>query len=162
MHPINNFTKLCAISAIIFIISGCGFRLQGNYQLPTSLQSLNVQSQDKFNEITRLVTAQLAQQKVEINTSGTAPVLRLGKERFERGTLSLFSTGQVAEYELIYSLEYQLIEPNQEARPFTVTIRRDYLDDPQTAQAKSREREQLLREIRQQASRQIIQQLSRL
>ena len=162
MHPINNFTKLCAISAIISIISGCGFRLQGNYQLPTSLQSLNVQSQDKFNEITRLVTAQLAQQKVEININGTAPVLRLGKERFERGTLSLFSTGQVAEYELIYSLEYQLIEPNQEPRPFTVTIRRDYLDDPQTAQAKSREREQLLREIRQQASRQIIQQLSRL
>ena len=147
---------------MLFIISGCGFRLQCHYQLPTSLQSLNVQSQDEFNEITRLVTTQLSQQNVQFNTNSTSPVLRLGKEKFERGTLSLFSTGQGAEYELIYSLEYQLIEPNKEPKPFNVTIRRDYLDDPQTAQAKSREREQLLREIRQQASRQIIQQLSRL
>ncbi|WP_435276889.1 LPS assembly lipoprotein LptE [Psychrobium sp. nBUS_13] len=162
MHPINNFTKVCVITTILFIISGCGFRLQGHYPLPTSLQSLNVQSQDKFNEITRLVTTQLSQQKVQLNTNSTSPVLRLGKEKFERGTLSLFSTGQVAEYELIYSLDYQLIEPNKEPKLFNVTIRRDYLDDPQTAQAKSREREQLLREIRQQASRQIIQQLSRL
>lgn len=143
-------------------LCACGFHLQGNYQLPANLQSLNLESSDKYSEITRLVKAQLQQRDILVNQQKDATILRLGKERFERGTMSLFSSGQVAEYELIYTLDYRVIQPLKDPVPFTVTIRRDYLDDPQSAQAKSREREQLLREIRQQATREILQQLSQL
>jgi len=144
------------------VLSGCGFHLKNSYQLPTSLQQLQLQSSDKYSDITRLVKVTLLQYDATITNDKEAPIIRFGKEQFERGTLSLFSSGLVAEYELIYSLTYQVIIEQQEPQSFTVNIRRDYLDDPQSAQAKSREREQLLQEIRQQAAVKIVQQLSQL
>lgn len=162
LRLLNNLKLTIVAAMAVSIVAGCGFRLQGNYQIPIALKTLNIQSSDKYSEITRLVTTQLQQQDVSFSDKATTPIVRLGKEKFERGTLSLFSSGQVAEYELIYTLDYQVIKTNEAPQAFNVSIRRDYLDDPQSAQAKSREREQLLREIRQQAARQIVQQLSRL
>ena len=90
------------------------------------------------------------------------PVLQLDNDRLERGTLSLFSSGQVAEYELTYHLEYRLIHQDQQPQTFTIKLRRDYLDDPRSAQAKSREMELMLKEMRLQAAEQIVRQLSKL
>lgn len=144
------------------LLSGCGFHLAGNHQMSESLQQLNFDSSDKYNEISRLVKASLIQQDVVFSNKNGATILRLGEERFERGTLSLFSSGQVAEYELIYTLKYSVIKVNEEPLRFDIIIRRDYLDDPSSAQAKSREREQLLHEIRQQAAKQVASQLGQL
>ena len=150
------------IGLAISLLNGCGFHLKNSYQLPLSLQELQLQSSDEYSELTRLVQTTLLQYNATLTDQEDVPIIRLGKEKFERGTLSLFSSGQLAEYELIYDLAYKVIIKNQEPKAFTVAIRRDYLDDPQTAQAKSREREQILREIRQQAAVQIVQQLSLL
>jgi len=158
----KKFKHLFIISLFCTLISGCGFHLAGNYQLPISMQQLNFDSKDKYNEISRLVKASLIQQDVQFNKLANTTILRLGQERFERGTLSLFSSGQVAEYELIYTLEYSVIKPKTEAKSFEIVIRRDYLDDPRSAQAKSREREQLLNEIREQATKSIMSQLVQL
>lgn len=158
----KKLTQYVFLILTISLLSGCGFHLKNSYQLPSKLQKLQLQSSDQYSEISRLVTATLLQYDATLTKEPNAPVIRLGKEKFERGTLSLFSSGQVAEYELIYALNYSVIIENKEPMSFDIAIRRDYLDDPQTAQAKSREREQLLREIRQQAAIQIVQQLSQL
>jgi len=50
--------------------------------------------------------------------------------------------------------------PGKEAQPFDVEIRRDYLDRPRTALAKSREMELLVKEMRIQAADNIIQTLA--
>ncbi len=71
-----------------------------------------------------------------------------------------FTTGNVAEYELIYQVKFTVTLPKQEAQPFSVEIRRDYLDDPRTALAKSREMELLLHEMRIQAADAIVQKLA--
>lgn len=158
----KTLTRLSLVGLLAISLAGCGFHLQGQYQIPQSLQKLHLDSNDQYSEITRLVKTQLQRHQITLSEQASAPTLRLSNERFERGTLSLFSNGQVAEYELIYTLEYQVIRANKEPQSFEVIIRRDYLDDPQSAQAKSREREQLLREIRQQAAKQITAQLSQL
>lgn len=147
---------------VSMLVSSCGFRLKGDYQLPPSLLTLDLQSPDTHNELSRLVRNQLTRYQVDIANDADLPVLRLNKDTLERGTLSLFSSGQVAEYELIYNVSYLLIVPDREPQSFQITIRRDYLDDPQSAQAKSRERAQLLREIRSEAAQRIVYQLSQL
>jgi len=159
-----NKTLLSVLIATLlsFVLSSCGFRLKGEYQLPPSLLSLKLQSPDSHSELSRLVKNKLIRYRVELNDDKQSPILRLGKDKLERGTLSLFSSGQVAEYELIYTVHYQLIIPNKEPQRFDLSIRRDYLDDPQSAQAKSRERAQLLREIRNEAAQKIVYQLSQL
>lgn len=165
-HPLLKISKRTIqylfLIVTISLLNGCGFHLKNSYQLPISLQQLQLQSTDKYSEITRLVKSTLIQYNATITDEKTASIIRLNTEKFERGTLSLFSSGQLAEYELTYTLAYDLIITGREPRSFTVNIRRDYLDDPQTAQAKSREREQLLREIRQQAAIKIVQQLSQI
>lgn len=156
--------RLLIMVTLSLALSGCGFKLSGGFQLPPELHRLVVESPDEHSQLTQLLKSRLKRYQVEI-TNGYAtnlPVLTLGKDKLERGTLSLFSTGQVAEYELIYSVDYQLQRPSGEPQSFKIEIRRDYLDDPHTAQAKSREMAQLLKEMRVQAADKIVRQLSTL
>ena len=90
------------------------------------------------------------------------PVLRLINDKLDRSNLSLFSTGQVAEYELIYTVNYQIIFPGKEPLEYTLELFRDYQDDPKAVLAKSRELELLLSELRMQAVDRIMRQLAQL
>ncbi|OZB36659.1 MAG: hypothetical protein B7X50_13020, partial [Alishewanella sp. 34-51-39] len=77
-------------------------------------------------------------------------------------TLSLFANGQVAEYELIYKVEYRIQLPGEQEQFYQFELYRDYQDDPNQALAKAQELELLLSELRQQAANRIIRQLARL
>ncbi|NRA70179.1 MAG: hypothetical protein HRU24_04085 [Gammaproteobacteria bacterium] len=160
MNKYLNRLMIIILSATL--LNGCGFRLKGDYQLPASLKQLHLQSPDQYGELTRLVKNKLRRYQVTLGDDPKLPVLQLDNDRLERGTLSLFSSGQVAEYELTYHLEYRLIHQDQQPQTFTIKLRRDYLDDPRSAQAKSREMELMLKEMRLQAAEQIVRQLSKL
>ncbi|ABM00786.1 LPS assembly lipoprotein LptE [Shewanella amazonensis] len=158
-------TLLTAILGLALLtgVTGCGFRLQGSYQIPASLKQLSVDSADEYSELTRLVKDRLRLSGVNVVASNSkVPSVRLLRDTLERTTLSLYPTGHVAEYELIYHVDFAVAFPGEEAKPFSVEIRRDYLDDPRTALAKSREMELLLKEMRQQAADNLIQTLSSL
>jgi len=158
----TKFAHLVVAILISLMVQGCGFKLKGDYQLPDNLKQLRIQSADQYGELTRLVKNKLQRYQVQLSDDLQLPVLQLSTDQLERGTLSLFSSGQVAEYELTYSLNYQVIFPQQPPQQFSIQMRRDYLDDPQTAQAKSREMEQIQKEMRVQAAEQIVRQLSRM
>ncbi|WP_249554379.1 MULTISPECIES: LPS assembly lipoprotein LptE [Shewanella] len=151
-----------AIMALVIMTSaGCGFKLQRSYQIPEQLNQLSLRSSDEYSELTRLVRERLRLNNVKIvDAANDVPVLRLITDSLERSTLSLYPTGNVAEYELIYFVEFAVALPGKEAQPFKIEIRRDYLDDPRTALAKSREMELLVKEMRIQAADRILQSLA--
>ncbi|MGS0726763.1 LPS-assembly lipoprotein LptE, partial [Shewanella sp. 0m-11] len=95
-----------------------------------------------------------------VKPANDIPVLRLISDSLDRSTLSIYPTGNVAEYELIYQVSFAVQMPGAESQRFDVAIHRDYLDDPRTALAKSREMELLLKEMRVQAADRIIQTLA--
>ncbi|WP_343294111.1 LPS assembly lipoprotein LptE [Ferrimonas balearica] len=140
--------------------SGCGFRLQSNYQFPEELAQIRLNSADDQGELHRLVKERLRLANIEVVEDDTAPRLWLGQDHLERSTLSLFPSGQVAEYELIYSVTSSITVGEQAPQSFNIEIRRDYLDDPRTALAKNRELELLLGEMRAQAADRIMRALS--
>ena len=76
--------------------------------------------------------------------------------------MSLFSYGQVAEYELIYSVHYQVRFTGEDAQDFRFELYRDYQDDPNLALAKSRELSLLLNEMRTAAADKILRDLARI
>ena len=90
----------------------------------------------------------------------TAPELKITEDSLNRRTLSLFENGQVAEYELIYGVKYQLQFPNEELKTFAFELNRDYQDDPDRALAKSRELNLILSELRLQAADKILRDLA--
>ncbi|QYJ72487.1 hypothetical protein K0H59_05370 [Shewanella sp. FJAT-51649] len=151
-----------AIMALVIMTSaGCGFKLQRSYQIPEQLNQLSLSSSDEYSELTRLVRERLRLNNVKIvDEANDVPVLRLITDSLERSTLSLYPTGNVAEYELIYFVEFAVALPGKEAQPFKIEIRRDYLDDPRTALAKSREMELLVKEMRIQAADRILQSMA--
>ncbi|MBE8168297.1 MAG: hypothetical protein HAW66_08020 [Shewanella sp.] len=149
------------MALVISLSTGCGFKLQGSYSIPDELKTLSLSSQDKYGELTHLVRERLRLNSINlVESNDKTPRLKLIKDSLDRTTLSLYPTGNVAEYELIYQVEFTVSFPDQEAMPFQALIRRDYLDDPRTALAKSREMALLVKEMRLQAADKIIQTLA--
>ncbi|MCG9697415.1 LPS assembly lipoprotein LptE [Shewanella sp. Isolate11] len=152
--------RLCfaVLTLTLLTTSGCGFKLQRSYSIPDALKTLNLSSQDEYSELTRLVRERLRLNSINVVENQTdIPTLRLIADSLDRTTLSLYPTGNVAEYELNYLVSFAVQVPNRESQRFDVDIHRDYLDDPRTALAKSREMELLVKEMRIQAADQIIQ-----
>lgn len=150
--------RIILCSLIMVLISGCGFQLRGDYLLAPDLQSLYISSIDKHGELTRLVKQHLDRNQVEVvnNFSPSVPELRILKDKLDRRTLSVFPNGQVAEYELIYTVKYELRFAEEDKQSFKFELNRDYQDDPDIALAKSRELSLMLREMRMEAADRIL------
>lgn len=144
------------------VLSGCGFTLRGTAPLQ-KYPAIYLQG-DAHSELLTQLGSQLQRSQVKLldGQQADSPVFVLVEDSLKRRNLSLFTNGQVAEYELIYTLDYQLILPGQDPVPYRIELNRDYQDDPNRALAKSRELDLLLSELRSQAVSRIIRQLSRL
>lgn len=161
-HPAK-LTLWLLLAITVLMQAGCGFKLRGSHQIPDSLKVMHLDSADKHSELARLLRVQLTLNKIElVKRNETTPILQLHQDKLDRRTLSLFPNGQVAEYELIYTVRYAIALPEQENQQFDFEIYRDYQDDPESALAKSKELKLILREMRQQAADRIIRQLASL
>jgi LPS-assembly lipoprotein len=147
---------------VSLLLSSCGFQLRG--QLPLAkYPAIHLQG-DKHSQLLTELSMQLSRNNVQLleQSSANVPQITLDRDSLQRRTLSLFPNGQVAEYELIYTVNYQLQLPNQEPISYKIELFRDYQDDPNRALAKARELDLLLSELRGQAVARIIRQLGRL
>ncbi|WP_394175456.1 LPS-assembly lipoprotein LptE [Thalassotalea litorea] len=140
------------------LLSACGFQLRGNYLLPQELQTLYLSSTDTHGELTRLVKQNLQVNNVEVlkQQRNDTPELRILNDSLDRRTLSLFENGQVAEYELTYTVRYEIRMQGKENQDFTFEIYRNYQDNPDQALAKSRELTLLRKEMRIEAADRIL------
>lgn len=144
------------------ILTACGFQLRGDYLIDDDLQTLYLSSTDTHGELTRLVKLSLISNQINVlkHSKDNIPELRIISDNLDRRTLSVFSNGQVAEYELIYSVMYQVRFSGEEIRDFGFDLYRDYQDDPNLALAKSRELSLLLSEMRTSAADKILRDLA--
>jgi LPS-assembly lipoprotein len=154
------WTGLLLVGSLL--LTSCGFHLRGS--LPLERYPAIFVDAKKHSELANLLSLQLQSNKVKLLTEldPKAPALMLQQDSLERRTLSLFPNGQVAEYELIYQVKYQLLLPDQEVQEFQFQLTRDYQDDPNLALAKAKELDLLLQELRSQAASRIIRQLNRI
>lgn len=164
----------CSLLVCLLLgLSSCGFRLRGDFSLPDSIKTVQLNSTSHNTALKRSVEKRLKDyqlQVVEGNQDGSAPdlVLTILPDELDRRLLSLFTTGQVAEYELVYSVAYhlQFVQTTAsgerivgEAQTVEFDVTRDYQDDPDAVLAKSRELDLVLGEMRQQAAERIIRQI---
>lgn len=147
-------THLSIVLLTLAALQGCGFKLRGIEQMPAHFQQVYVQSQFRHAPLQRALMERLKHFQVpqvttldEQNKANTV-VLYLYPESVERRLLSIFATGQVAEYELIFTVRYEVQFPGEEAQLVEFDILRDYQDDPDQVLAKSRELGLVLKEMR--------------
>ncbi|WP_290654706.1 LPS assembly lipoprotein LptE [Idiomarina sp.] len=141
-------------------LSACGFQLRDNYQLPATLQQMQLQSVSSL-QLEASLRQRLLTAGIQLSDQAAADVaqLRVLSDQLERRTLSLFESGQVAEYELLYRVNYQVIRNGELIIEDTIEVARDYQDDPNFALAKTREREMLVAEMRDDAARHLVRQM---
>jgi LPS-assembly lipoprotein len=166
---LKRITLNVCIFTIVLTIVGCGFKLRGDYGLPAGIQQLQLLAAQKNTPLHRILGKQLQGLDIEVwDSMATAEqinekvdaVVYLVSDQLERRLLSLFSTGQVAEYELLYTIKYHIQFPAQDAQLVEFDVTREYQDDPDAVLAKSRELDLIQQEMRQEAANRIILQIA--
>lgn len=160
------FTYWVALTIFACLLAGCGFTLRGAPAIPASIDYVLVESARPHALLKRALVKRLDVYGLNGGTraDAVAPdnqlVISLSPERLERRLLSVYSSGQVAEYELIYGVRYTVSFPNQDPLAGYFEVLRDYQDDPDQVLAKSRELDLVLSEMREEAADRIIRRLS--
>ncbi|MBB66663.1 hypothetical protein C7Y69_07045 [Alteromonas sp. KS69] len=158
--------RYTVVLSALFALGGCGFHLRSAPSLPENVKSVLITSARAHAPLARALHNRLTvyglngvyQQDSTSSNDGVS--LYLLPEKLERRLLSVYASGQVAEYELIYTVRYRVQFPDEEAIMATFDVMRDYQDDPDQVLAKSRELELVLDEMRAEAADIIIRRLS--
>lgn len=147
------------------LLSGCGFKLRGSAPLPENISYIAVKSARPHAPLQRAIVQRLdvygldgGSQMTPSDDNDTV-VINLFPEQLERRLLSVYPSGQVAEYELIFGISYTVTFPNAEPVSAYFEVLRDYQDDPDQVLAKSRELDLVLSEMRNEAADRIIRRL---
>ena len=151
----------------LFVLGGCGFHLRHAPSLPDNINSIVINSARAHAPLGHALRARLTVYGLNGTYTQNAPTviddavsIYLLPEKLERRLLSVYASGQVAEYELLYNVRYRVQFPDQEAIMASFEVVRDYQDDPDQVLAKSRELELVLDEMRAEAADIIIRRLS--
>ena len=161
----NALLKFVGIAAIVSTISSCGFHLRGAPSLPDNINTIVIESARAHAPLARALDNRLNIYGLKSQERGSsAPSenisIYLLPEKLDRQLLSVYPSGQVAEYDLIYVVRYRVSFPNKEPLMAQFEVVRDYQDDPDQVLAKSRELDLMLDEMRAEAADIIIRRLS--
>jgi LPS-assembly lipoprotein len=167
---LSTWIKLITFSSCIAIVAGCGFNLRGSQALPENLTHVGIIAPFQYSGLSRALQKRLPvyqltgvitpSASVDSTMLDKTVVIQLQPEQFERRLLSVFSSGQVAEYDLVYAVKYTVTFPNKLPIDNTLTVSREYQDDPDQILAKSRELNLVLSELRLESADRIIRLLS--
>lgn len=153
------------LATLLITLTNCGFSLRGDFHLPAEIKTVQLSSTGHNTSLERALAKRLKPYKLEMLEANNHQMpadltITLLPDELDRRLLSLFKTGQVAEYELVYSVKYRLQLGQDELQVIEFTVTREYQDDPDAVLAKSRELDLVLAEMRQQAAERIIRQIS--
>ena len=162
-HVAMQVTASLVLVVSLLVLSGCGFQLRGSIELPEELSEVALEGTRPNGELGVAVRngfSRVGGQVVDSKTRAQS-VLIITQDSSSRRVLSVDSIGQANEYELAYTLGFRLDDPNGVNRVVqqSINLRRQFRFDPDLTLAKADEEARLVREMRQDAVRQMLQRL---
>lgn len=138
-------------------LTACGWHFKNNEVLPQDLRTLAFESADQHSEMSRILRHQLQLNDVELvsATQGVAK-LRLVSTSSGSTVVSVFKQAREAEKLLTLNVQAIVDVPQKGAYPLEVSVHRTFFDDSRAALAKSAEQEMIMKDMYEQASRQLI------
>jgi len=126
----NLFCKKLLLIPIILIIASCGYTLRGSINVPNNITEISVSSEE-YSPIVNSINKILVSNNIEVTSSKNKSLNRIiiVSERFDRRQLSMNITGRVNEYEIIYTVNFQINSPLEKSSTDSITLYRDYSFD---------------------------------
>ena len=118
---------------LIFILIGitsCGYTLRGDLNLNKSIKEVSIYStaySPLSNSINRLLTNNNVKTSGEKKSSNYR--IQIFAENFNRRQLSINVSGRVNEYEVVYTVRFNISPPSEIGKVETITLYRDYSFD---------------------------------
>lgn len=91
--------NLLCLLWVTAVISGCGFHLRGNIELPESWQSVRLITANPNGDLGRELATTLQVMGIDLNDSADI-ILKLGSEQFRRRSVSVGTGARANRYEL--------------------------------------------------------------
>lgn len=151
------FKKLSLL--FVLLLTACGWQFKNNERFPEALRTLHYESADQYSEMSRVLRNQLLLNDITlVSDEGKAAVarLRLNAIDTQSKVASVFKQAREAEKILSLTVQASVNVPEKGTFPLTVTVHRTFFDDSRAALAKSEERESIMRQMYEQASRQLL------
>ncbi|OCG03116.1 LPS assembly lipoprotein LptE [Gilliamella sp. wkB112] len=153
---------LALLMLLAISLTGCGFHLQHEPEVPAQFMTMSYVSSDPYGRLSRNIKELLTDNKVILVDNGASdkyPSLRIVSEGLSRDTISLYQDGKAAEYQIVLTVQAQMVLPDQQIYPINVRIFRSFFDNPSAALAKTAEEKLIEDEMYKQAAKQIIRKL---
>lgn len=153
-------TMLKKLSVILALfLTACGWQFKNNELFPEELRTLRYESADQYSDMTRILRNQLLLNDITIvpeDSQASVATLRLNSTETASRVASVFKQAREAEKILSLTVKATVSVPNKGSYPLEVSIYRTFFDDSRAALAKSEEKESIMRQMYEQASRQLL------
>ena len=126
----NTLYRNLILTFTLIGITSCGYTLRGDLSLNESIKEISVYSNEYSqlsNSINILLTNNNIKTSGEKNSSNYR--IQIFSEDFNRRQLSINLSGRVNEYEVIYSVDFNISAPLEIGKVENITLYRDYSFD---------------------------------
>ncbi|MFM1886208.1 MAG: hypothetical protein RL026_1365 [Pseudomonadota bacterium] len=139
-------------AAMLALLAGCGFQLQGRMPMPAALQVVHVQADDAQSEYVQALRRSLIASGVQLRPAAAegVAVLRVTRDGVGERVLTVSARNIPTDYELTYEVDVAVRAGDRELMPTErLSLSRVYSFDERQLLAKDREREGLVRAMAQ-------------
>ncbi len=152
--------KIACFFAVL-LLTACGFHLRGQVPLPESLKYVYVEGASPILREQLRKTLRASSAKLLDSPDKAQVMVKIVSENNGQGSLSLGVTGRTNEYELTYSISYQLANAKDgELKPQPpLLVKRQYYNNQQDILAKSNEQLLIVSEMNQLAAQMLLNRL---
>ncbi|QYN41816.1 LPS assembly lipoprotein LptE [Gilliamella sp. ESL0443] len=153
---------LALLMLLAISLTGCGFHLQYETEVPARFKTLSYVSGDPYGRLSRNIKELLRDNKVtlaNINDPANYPSLRIVGDSLSKSTISIYQDGKAAEYQLVLTIQAQVVIAGEQIHPINIRVFRTFFDNPAAALAKTVEQNLIEDEMYKQAAKQIIRKL---
>lgn len=148
--------KKC-VAILVLFLTACGWQFQNSEIFPEALRTLRFESVDQYSEMSRTLRSQLLLHNIRlVSDTQQAATLRLNSANSTSRVASVFKQAREAEKILSLTVKATVSTQDNRSYPLEVSVHRTFFDDSRAALAKSEEQDAILRQMYEQAARQLL------